>query len=83
MLRMQPDNHRFRLDIITNKKYILSPEKSKFEVQNPFFHIFCKIEFYIFFVIKYEPFGVEVSMKPFCNKQKWLDKIVYFNFLRN
>ena len=58
MLKMQRDNHHFRLNITTNKKYNLRPEKNEFEVKNPLFHIFCRIGFYIFFVIKYEPFGV-------------------------
>ena len=55
---MQPDNHHFRLNITTNKMYILRPEKNRFLVQNPLFYIFWKIVFYIFF-IKYEPFGVK------------------------
>ena len=83
MFKMQPDNHHFRLNIITDKKYILRSEKNGFVVQNSLFHSFCKIAFYIFFVIKYEPFGLKRSMRPFRNKQKWLDDIVYFNFLRN
>ena len=65
MRRMQLDNHHFRLNIITEKKYILRPEKNGFVVQNPLFHIFCKTAFYIFFVAKYEPLGVKRSMKSF------------------
>ena len=58
MLKIQSDNHHFRLNIKTDKKYILRPEQNRIVVQNPLFHIFCKIAFYIFFVIKYEAFGV-------------------------
>ena len=65
LLKMQPDNHHFRVNITTNKKYILRPEKIGFEVQNPLFHIFCKLSFYIFSVIKYEPFGDKRSMRSF------------------
>ena len=42
MLKMQPDNHHFRLNVTTNKKYILRYEKNGFEVQNPLFHIFLQ-----------------------------------------
>ena len=35
MFKMQPDNHHFRLNITTDKKYILRPEKNGFVVQNP------------------------------------------------
>ena len=65
MLKMQPDNHHFRLNITTDKKYIFRPEKNGFVVQKPLFHIFCKTAFYIFFVIKHEPFGVKRSTRPF------------------
>ena len=54
MLKIQPDNHRFRLNITTHKKYILRPSKNGFVVQNSLFHIFCKIAFYVIFVIEYE-----------------------------
>ena len=36
-----------------------------------------------FFVIKYERFGVKRSMMSFWNKQKWLNKVICFNFLKN
>ena len=62
---MQPDNHHLRLNITIDKKYILRPEKNGFIIQNPLFHIFCNVAFYIFFVIKYEPFGIKRSMRPF------------------
>ena len=54
--------------------------KNEHFVRNVFF--FAKQHF-IFFVIKHEPFEVKRSMRLFKNKQKWLDKIVCFKFLRN
>ena len=80
MLKMQAENDDFRLNITTDKKYVLRPEKNGFVVQNPPFHIVCKIAFYIFFIIKYEPFRVKRSIRPLSNKQKWLDETVCFNF---
>ena len=65
MLKMQPGNDHFKLNITTDKRDILRPEKNGFVVQNPQFYIFCKIAFYIFFAIKYEPFGVKRSMRLF------------------
>ena len=65
MLKMQPDNHHFRLYITTDKKYILIPNKNGFVAQNPLFHVFCKIAFYVLLVIKYEPFRVKRLMRPF------------------
>ena len=62
---MQPDNHHFRSNITTDKKYILRLEKNGFVVQNLLFHMFCEIAFHIFLVIKYESFGVRRSMRPF------------------
>ena len=57
---------------------ILQPEKRTF-CENFFF----PKQHFIFFVIKHEPFEVKRSMRLFKNKQKWLDKTVCFNFLRN
>ena len=66
MLKRQPHNyHYFRLNITSNRKYILRPEKNGFVVQNPLCHIVCNIAFYIFLAIKYETFGVTRSMRAF------------------
>ena len=46
MLKIEPDNHHFRLNITTNKKYILRPEKNGLYVQNPLLQIFDKIAFF-------------------------------------
>ena len=78
MLKMQGHNqikyHNWRK---------VHPEKNRFKVQNAIFRIFFKIAFFICFVKKYEPcFGIKRSRRPFWNKQKWLDKIVCFNFLQ-
>ena len=59
MLKIQPDNDHFRLNITTDKKYVLRPEKNGFVVQNPPFHIVCKIAFYIFLIIKNKLFRVK------------------------
>ena len=64
-------------------KRILRPEKNWFIIQNSLFNFFCTAAFYIFFVLKYEPFKVERSMRLFWKEQTWLDKIMRFNFLRN
>ena len=63
MLKMGTNNHNFRLNIATDKKYTL---KNGFEVENPLFHIFYNK---IFFVTKYEPSGIKKLMRPFW-KQK-------------
>ena len=34
MLKMQSDNDHFRLNITTDKKYVLRPEQNEFVVQN-------------------------------------------------
>ena len=46
-----------------------------FKASNSMFYI-------IFFVIKFEPFGVKKSIKLFWNKQKRLHNITWFNLLR-
>ena len=48
MLKMQPDNHHFRLNITTDKKYIFRPEKNGFVVQKPLPHILQNSDLYIF-----------------------------------
>ena len=58
-LKMQQDNHHLWLNITIDKMDILRPEKNGFVPQKPLFHIFCKIAFYIFFVIKYKTLGVK------------------------
>ena len=83
MLKMQPDNDHFRLNITTDKKYVLRSEKNGFVLQNPPLHNVCKIAFYIFLIIKYKPFRVKRSITPLSNKRKWLDETVCFNFLFN
>ena len=45
MLKMQPDNHHFRLNITTDKKYIFRPEKNGFVVQNLSSTYFAKQRF--------------------------------------
>ena len=74
MLKRQPHNyHYFRLNITSNRKYILRPEKNGFVVQNPLCHIVCNIAFYIFLAIKYETFGVTRSMRAFWQKKNdWM-----------
>ena len=46
MFNVQPDNHHLRLNITTDKKYILRPEENGFLVQTTF---------YTFFIIRYDP----------------------------
>ena len=46
---MQRDNHNFRKNVATVKKYILRKMSLKF--QDFKYDISCKIAFYIFFVI--------------------------------
>ena len=50
--------------------------------QNLKFNNLCKIEFYIYFLLKRKPLGVR-SMMSFWNMRKWLNKILYLNCLRN
>ena len=75
MFKMETDDHNFRKNVTTDKKYILIKMGLKFKTLSS--------AFYIFFVIKCELFGVKKSMRSFWNKQEWLYKTVYFNFLRN
>ena len=48
---MQTDNHNFRINVATDKKYILRKISMKF--QNSKFGIWYKIAFYIVFVINW------------------------------
>ena len=50
---MQRDNHNFRKNVATVKKYILRKMSLKF--QDFKYDISCKIAFYIFFVINLNP----------------------------
>ena len=75
---MQTHNHYFKIKY--HKRWKVHPEKNGFKVQSLIFHILFKIVFFL--LKKHEPFGIKKSRRPFWNKQKWLDKIVCFNFLR-
>ena len=52
MFKMETDNHNFRINVATEKKYILRKVGLKF--QNPKISISCKLSFSVFFVIKCE-----------------------------
>ena len=57
-LMMQADNHNFRKkNVATDKKYILRKTSLKF--QNCKSDISCKIAFYIFFVINWNPLDLK------------------------
>ena len=58
---METDNHNLSKNVTTNEKYI--PRKMGLK--------FCRIAFYIYFVLKFEPFGVqdyEGPKRPFWDK---------------
>ena len=71
----QTDKRNLRKNVGNNKKYIL--RKMGLLFRNLKFNILCNI----FLVIKRKPFGVKMSVKLFWNKQKWLNKIMCFNFV--
>ena len=59
-------------------------EKNGFVLKPSRQQIWCFIQNSLrFFVIKCEPVGVTRSRRLFWNKQKWLSKVLCFNFLRN
>ena len=70
------DNHHFRLNITTDKSTSLNLRKMGLQFKTLSSIFFCKTAFYIFFVIKREPFEVKRSMRLFRNNRKLLDKTV-------
>ena len=59
MFKMQTDNHNFRKNVATDKKYNLRKIRLKF--QNSKLDISCKIAFHIFFVINWNSLELRVS----------------------
>ena len=45
------------------------------------FKISLKIVLFIVVVAKCDSFGVKKSMRPFCSKSTWMNRIICFNFL--
>ena len=68
------------LQIKYHNRWKVHPEKNGFEVQNPIFHIFFKIEFHIFLLKNRNPLELRDQGDHF---ETCLDKIACFNFLRN
>ena len=74
MSKTQTDNHIYRKNVATDKKYILRKISLNFQNSK------SNISFVLYiFCYKLELFGVKRSMK---HKHKWLNKIVCFKFLK-
>ena len=78
MFKIQTDNHNFRRIVATDKKYILRKMSLKFQKSHS--DISCKIAFYTYFCCKLELFGVKRLVSK---KNKWLNKVICFNFLKH